>query len=256
MSLKVSGLSFGYKEKLILNNINFEVKKGELLSLLGPNGTGKTTLLKCINRINVPQKGIVTIDEKNIDELSPKELSHHLSYVPQSTHSMFPISVIDTVLMGRLPFIKFKVSSKDKEIVFNILERLNLNKLAFKSINQLSGGERQRVLIARAIAQEPQILLLDEPTSSLDMKNQLETLSLIKEIIKEKKLIAIMSIHDLNLATMFSDEFLMLKDSSAFVYGSSSKVITKENIKAVYGVDTIVNNFEDNKHVFLLKPNK
>ncbi|MEW9094785.1 MAG: ABC transporter ATP-binding protein [Clostridiaceae bacterium] len=256
MSLKVSGLSFGYKEKLILNNINFEAKKGELLSLLGPNGTGKTTLLKCINKINVPQEGIVTIDEKNIDELSPKELSHHLSYVPQSTHSMFPISVIDTVFMGRLPFIKFKVSSKDKEIVFNILERLNLNKLAFKSINQLSGGERQRVLIARAIAQEPEVLLLDEPTSSLDMKNQLETLSLIREIIKEKKLIAIMSIHDLNLATMFSDKFLMLKDSSAFVYGSSAKVITKENIKAVYGVDTVVNNFEDSKHVFLLKPNK
>lgn len=253
MSLKVNNLSFRYKNNLVLEGINFEVEKGELVSLLGPNGTGKTTLLKCINKINIPEKGSVLVENKEIANLTAKELACYLSYVPQSTHSTFPISVIDTVLMGRLPFMKFKVSPKDKKIVFDILEMMNLNKLAFKSVNQLSGGERQRVFIARAIAQEPQILLLDEPTSSLDMKNQLETLNLIKKVIKEKKLAALMSIHDLNIAAMFSDKNLMLKDSRVFAYGSCAEVITKENIKAVYGVDTIVNNFEGRRHVVLLK---
>lgn len=252
MSLKVNNLSFRYKNNLVLQGINFEVKKGELVSLLGPNGTGKTTLLKCINRINTPEEGSVVVDNKDTSKLSAKELAHYLSYVPQSTHSTFPISVIDTVLMGRLPFIKFKVNSKDKKIVFDILELMNLNELAFKSINQLSGGERQRVFIARAIAQEPQVLLLDEPTSSLDMKNQLETLNLIRNVIKEKNLAAIMSIHDLNIASMFSDKSLMIKDSRVFAYGSCAEVITRENIKSVYGVDTIVNELEGSQHVILL----
>ena len=252
MTLRVEKISFSYKDKKVLDNISFRVEPGELLGILGPNGVGKTTLLKCINKIHRPKSGEIYINNNRIDQLSEKSLAHHLSYVPQSGESNFPITVVDAVMMGRLPFLKFRVSAKDKSIVFDLLEKMSLVDMAFKPINQLSGGERQRVLIARAIAQEPKVILLDEPTSNLDVKHQLEVLTLVREIIKENNIAAVMTIHDLNLAGLFCDKVLMLKDKSVYAYGQCSDIINRDIIKAVYGVETIVHETLGRKQVMLL----
>lgn len=253
MKLKVDKLGFSYEKAPILKDISFETNSGEITCLLGPNGTGKTTLLKCINRILTPSSGEVFVDEILINKKTPKELAKIFSYVSQSTHTVFPISVIDTVLMGRVQNINFKVKEKDKQVVFDILEKMNLNNMAFKNINNLSGGERQRVFIAKAIAQNSPIILLDEPTSSLDMKNQLESLEIISTLVKEKDITVIMSIHDLNIASMYADKIIMLKNSQVFSFGETDQVINEYNIKQVFGVNTVVENIDGIKHVVLCK---
>lgn len=252
MGLKVNNLNFSYADKDILKDISLEVKPGEILGLLGPNGVGKTTLLKCINKILIPSSGEIFINGKRIDHLSEKNLAHHLSYVPQSTHSNFPVTVIDMIMIGRLPFMNFKVGRKDKDVVFNLLEEMGLSDMAFNPINRLSGGERQRVFIARAIAQEPKVILLDEPTSNLDMKHQVEILKLLKRTVINNKISAVMTIHDLNLAGMFCDKVVMLKDQHIYAYGFCREVITKSNIKAVYGVETEIHERNEKPHVLLI----
>lgn len=253
MGLKVRGVSFAYKKKEVLNDISFDVKSGELLGLVGPNGAGKTTLLKCINKILTPKCGDIYVNEQRADCLNERELAHYLSYVPQSTHSNFPISVLDTVMMGRFPYLSFKVTQKDKTMVFELLDQMGLTDMAFQQINRLSGGERQRVFIARAIAQEPQVILLDEPTSNLDMNHQLEMLKLLRKIIQKNKIAGVITIHDLNLASMFCDKILMLKDKQIYVYGAPQEVIDEATIKAVYDVNTEVYQREGKKHVILLE---
>ncbi|WP_027624011.1 ABC transporter ATP-binding protein [Clostridium lundense] len=253
MKLQVNKLGFSYEKTPILKNISFETNSGEITCLLGPNGTGKTTLLKCISRLITPSLGNVFVDGVLINKMKTKEISKLFSYVPQSTHSTFPISVIDIVLMGRVQSINFKVKEEDKQIVFNILEEMNLNNIAFKNINSLSGGERQRVFIAKAIAQQSPIILLDEPTSSLDMKNQLETLDIISSLAKEKNIMAIMSIHDLNIASMYADKIIMLKNCGVYASGNTEEVINEENIKQVYGVKAKVENRDEIRYTFLCK---
>lgn len=253
MGLKVENLYFSYKDKEVLKDISFEVKPGELLGLLGPNGVGKTTLLKCINKINKFKSGDVYVSGQNIENSRGKNFLHQISHVPQETHSNFPVTVVDMVMMGRLPFIDFSVKEKDKEIVFKLLKDMNLYDMAFKQINQLSGGERQRVFIARAIAQEPKVILLDEPTSNLDMRHSLDTLELLKKIIRSKKIAAVMTVHDLNIAGMFCDKGLMLKDQRTFAYGDCQDVITEGNIRDVYGVQVEVHHKKGRQHVMLLE---
>jgi len=255
MGLEVKNLNFSYTEKEVLKDISFSVKPGELMGLIGPNGVGKTTLLKCINKIHSPSKGEIIVEGQQVGQLSEASLAHHLSYVPQSTHSNFPITVVDMVMIGRLPFINFRVAQKDKTIVFKLLEEMGLGHMAFNSINRLSGGERQRVFIARAIAQEPKVILLDEPTSNLDMKHQIEILRLLKRTIIDNNIAAVMTIHDLNLAAIFCDKVLMLKDQTIHAYGPCQEVITEKNIELVYGVKTEVYERDGKQHVLLTDDN-
>lgn len=253
MSLQVKALSFAYQHNSILKNISFTVMPGQLLGLLGPNGVGKSTLLKCVAHLLPLQQGEITLFDTNIFILSIKERAKLISLVPQGAQHPFPISVVDTIMMGRMPYLNFKVTADDKNKVFEVLQLFDLEEFALKKMNELSGGERQQVLIARSIAQEPRLLLLDEPTSNLDLRNQIDVLQKISDIVKKKKLTAIMAIHDINLAVMFCDIIVLLKDQSIYAEGQSKEIITQENLWKVYGVETTIVEKQNRNHILLNK---
>lgn len=252
--LDIQHLAFAYEEKKrILNDISFLVDKGDVLGVLGPNGTGKTTMIKCINNILTPCGGDVFFQGKNVGEYSAKELAKIIAYVPQYASGFFDISVVDTVLSGRIPYAGTGYSEEDREIAFAIIEKMGLEKFAFRSIKAMSGGERQRVFIARALAQQPKIIILDEPTSSLDLKNQLFILNNIAQLAVENGMTIIMTIHDLNLASMYCNKTIMLKDGYVFAYGKTKDVLTETNVEAIYGVDTVITVEDGYKHIRLKK---
>jgi iron complex transport system ATP-binding protein len=236
LKLTINKLSFNYAGTQVLKDTEFELAVGQMLSIVGPNGSGKSTLLKCINRILKTKQNTVLIDGKDVTTLSLKELSKIMGYVPQSSASTFPFTVFDVVLMGRKPYIHWNLSDRDSEIVAEMLDFLGIGELSMRHFNELSGGEQQKVIIARALAQEPQILLLDEPTSSLDIKHQLEILCMLKSLTQSKERLVIVSMHDLNLASRFSDKILMLKKGSIYAMGTPEEVLTEESIEGVYGI--------------------
>ena len=242
LTLAINKLSFKYDGIQVLKDVELEVKLGEMLSIVGPNGSGKSTLLKCINRILKTQQNTVLIDGEDTSKLNLKELSKIMGYVPQSSTNTFPFTVFDIVLMGRKPYIHWSLSERDTEIVAEMMDFIGIGELAMRHYNELSGGEQQKVIIARALAQQPQILLLDEPTNSLDIKHQLEILCILKSLAKTKHCSVIVAMHDLNLASRFSDRMLMLKKGCIFTIGTPDAVLTEENIESVYGVKTQVTN--------------
>lgn len=254
MTLKIENLSFAYKtNQPVLENISLEVKTGEILGILGPNGTGKTTFIKCINKILQPQSGTVCFNKQNLLALKQEEIAKIIAYVPQYMNNFFPVTVLDTVMQGRLPYAGSDYSDEDKEIVFALLKQMDLEKFAFRNINELSGGERQRVFIARAMAQQPQIIILDEPTSSLDLHNQLFVLHTVENLAQRDNLLIVMTIHDLNLASMFCSKILMLKERHIFAYGTPQEVLTEQNVAEMYKVSTNITIADGYKHIRLLK---
>lgn len=254
MMLKINNISFSYRQdKKILDDISLDVNQGDVLGILGINGAGKTTFIKCINNIFSPDSGTVKVNGKDISSMTPKEIAQLIAYVPQYNGTFFNINVLDTVMMGRLPYAGRSYSKKDREIVYNILEKMNLEKFAFRSIREMSGGERQRVFIARALAQQPKIIILDEPTSSLDLHNQLFILKIIEDLAKRDNLTIIMIIHDLNLASMFCSKLVMLKEGKIFAQGNSADVLIEENISKVYKVSSKISIEDGYKHIRLLK---
>ena len=242
MKLILNKLSFNYNSIAALKDVDLEVDLNEVLSIVGPNGSGKTTLLKCIDRILKPNQGAVLIDGTDVTNIRLGELSKIIGYVPQTSTSTFPFTVFDVVLMGRRPYVRWSVSERDREIVTEILKFLGISELAARHLNELSGGEQQKVIVARALAQQPQILLLDEPTSNLDIKHQLEVLGIIKDLTRTRQLSVIMAMHDLNLASRFSDKMVLLKQGCIFAVGTPESVLTEENIESVYGVKSHVTN--------------
>lgn len=203
MMLEISNLKFSYKNKDIFNQIDFNLESNEILSILGPNGVGKTTLLKCINRILKPQGGSILVENQDIMNIKRTEIAKKLGYVPQRNETV-RITVFDAILLGRKPHIKWDISNKDISLVNSAMKKLNMEDLSLRYLDELSGGELQKVGIARAIVQEPKILLLDEPTSSLDLKNQQEILYLLSEIVDGHDVSVIMTMHDINSALRFS----------------------------------------------------
>lgn len=240
LKLEINNLCFRYNGFPALEDVKLTLGPGELLGIVGPNGSGKSTLLKCINRILKTEKNSVLIDGRDVGTIGFKELAKLLGYVPQSSRNIFPFTVFDIVLMGRRPYIQWNLGNKDKEIVAKILDYLGIGDLAMRYFNELSGGEQQKVIIARALAQQPEILLLDEPTSSLDIKHQLEILCLLRSLTQTNRYAVVISIHDLNLACRFSDRMLMIKDGRIFAVGNPASVVTEENIEAVYGIKSRV----------------
>ncbi|WP_292468921.1 ABC transporter ATP-binding protein [Methanolobus sp.] len=243
MILEVEGVEFQYKSKEVLKDIKFELKRNEILSILGPNGVGKTTLLKCMNAILKPKKGAVLIENEDVLKLEQIEIARRMGYVPQRCEPA-RLTAFDAILLGRMPHMKWNISTKDVMLVESTIKKLHLEDMALRYIDELSGGELQKVGIARAIAQNPKLLLLDEPTSSLDLKNQLEILDTIRDVVSKENVSAIMTMHDLNLAFRYSDKFLFLKNGTIFAAGSISD-ITPQIIHEVYGVPVTIQNYMD-----------
>lgn len=234
--LKVDNLSFGYEKgkKNILNNISFELNQGQFLAILGNNGAGKSTLMKCINRIFQPQSGSVTIDGTDISQLNKKELAQKIAYVAQNNNPTHTL-VYDAIMLGRKPYIKWGITQNDEKVVEKVMNMLNLNEFATRYLDELSGGEVQKVMLARALAQEPKYLLLDEPTSNLDPNNQHEMLHIISKIRNDENIGAAIIIHDLNHAMSHCDKFLFLKDSKVYSFGGV-ETVTAESIGDVYNL--------------------
>jgi len=247
--VKIKELIFGYNEKVVLDHLSFEVSKGEILAILGPNGSGKTTLLKCLNMLLKP-KGSFFIESFDISKLNEKEIAKFVGYVPQMHSPAFPYKVIDIVVSGRTPYLGFSTPTKqDYDYAYNVLNKLGLKHLVDKPYTQLSGGELRLVLIAKALVQQPKVLLLDEPTSHLDLKNRLMVLKILREITSED-ITVIMSEHDPNIASIFSDKILLMCNGKVVGYGRPRNVLNKENIAKVYGVDVVIMERGEYRYIF------
>ena len=235
MKLKVKNVEFGYNSTLVLEGVSMDLDSSEIIGIVGPNGAGKSTLIRCIDRILTPRGGTILLDENDISNMTRMEIAKRMGYVPQTTTRVFPATVFDTVLMGRRPHLGWKSSDTDVDKVLEILELLGIMEFAMRDFNEISGGQQQKVLIARALAQEADILLLDEPTSNLDIRHQLEVMEIMTNIVHRKKISAVMAIHDLNLATRYTTRILMLNGGRIFAVGDPESVLTAENIRRAYG---------------------
>lgn len=243
MKINVKNLGFAYPEKTVLTGIDFELGHSEIMCVVGPNGCGKSTLLKCMESILTPQQGEILLNDTDIRILPQFKIAQTLGYVPQSVNPAFSSTVFDFVLLGRTPYSAWRISDKDIDIVIDVLILMALDDLALTEFNLLSGGQRQQVLIARALAQQPEALLLDEPTSALDIAHQLEVMDILSSLAKTKGISIIMVVHDLNLASRYADRIIMMKSGKIHSKGTPSEVITRENIASVYGVDSIVEKY-------------
>ncbi len=252
MRLIIDGIEFGYASTSVLKDITLDANGPQLLSIIGPNGVGKSTLIHCINRILSPRKGTVFIDGDNVGETSLKDLAKKVGYVPYTASDTFPLSVVDTVLMGRHPHASYGSLDKDLDIVFETLKLLGIDDLAMRPFNELSAGQHQKVMLARGLVQEPEILLLDEPTSNLDIKHQMEVTRILRDLSQEKGILVIMISHDLNIAAKYSDNMIMLSQGSIYAIGTPSEVLTKENVKAVYDVESEIIDSHGRPHLVML----
>jgi iron complex transport system ATP-binding protein len=242
VTLTIDDIDCAYGSVEILKGINFKVKSGQFLGILGPNGSGKTTLLKSISKVLKPKKGAILIDDKDIYKMKNLDLARQMAVVPQTSPVSFDFTSLEVVLMGRNPHMtRFKMEGKsDLDIAKNAMKLTRTWEFADRPITELSGGERQRVIIARALTQEPKILLLDEPTTHLDISNQLEILDLIKQLSEEKNMLVVAVFHDFNLAARYCDSIILMKKGKIVAVGDADGTLTAENVKEVFSVDTLV----------------
>jgi iron complex transport system ATP-binding protein len=238
MFFEVNGIKFAYRSRQVLNDVSLTVKKDDVVSILGPNGVGKTTLIKCISKVLTPKAGSVFIEGSNLHKMNKKDIARNIGYVSQRSETS-RTTVFDSVLLGRKPHFEWDITEKDIRLAGKVLHLLGLDELALKYVDEISGGEYQLVQIARVLVQQPKVILLDEPTSSLDLSNQHLIMHLIRNIVKKNHMAAIMIIHDLNLAIRHSDKFILMKDGRVYSAGGH-EIITPENIKAVYNIDAYV----------------
>lgn len=248
MKLIVDNLSFSYKETDALERVCFSLSKGEITAIIGPNGSGKSTLLKCLDRILRYKKGKVELDGEDLLNISSDRLSRKIAYVPQREQYLMPINVFDAVMLGRKPHIKWSITNEDITLVSEMLQRLDLTDYAMRSVQALSGGQQQRVALARALCQQPEILLLDEPTANLDLHQQIKIMEHLTDLAKEG-IIVIITIHDINLAMQFCHRALMLENGRLFANGGR-EVFTRQNISKLFQTD--VELLENGEHVFVV----
>jgi iron complex transport system ATP-binding protein len=242
--MAVEDLHFSHRQSLtsVLKGVTFAAERGKLTAVLGANGSGKTTLFRCITGLWKPQKGDISFEGKSIRDFRHSERARIIALVPQEHEPPFPYSVLEAVIMGRVVHVGLfsNPSRHDRRKAEEAVERVGIGHLRSRPYTKISGGERQLVLIARALAQESPVRLLDEPTSHLDFKNQILVLRKIKEIVQEKAVTALMTIHDPNLATLFSDNVVMLNDGCVLSQGAPHEVVNEHNLSGVYGIDVCV----------------
>ncbi len=242
MLIEINNLKFTYSSRnsFSLDIDSWNIKKGNFTFLLGPNGSGKSTLLKILTRILNCYSGTIKLKNKEINSYKRKDYAKLIAYVPQSILTIFPYSVYETVMMGRTPYLNTMgfETNEDKKIVNEILELLEITHLRKKGINEISGGELQRVIIAKALAQNPEILLLDEPNAHLDIEHQITIFNLLNKLKKDKGLTILAVSHDLNLAGIYADEIAFFVDGRIIKSGPKNLIFTIDNIKHVFHVDT------------------
>ena len=235
--LEIKDITFRYSRRapLILDNINLTLEKGEIGILLGKNGSGKTTLFKNILGIEKPESGSISYDGKDLLRLSRRERAGYIAYVPQDIQ-FGDLTVYDTVLMGRMAYFGLRAGKEDEKITEEVLNDMGLTELASRNANELSGGERQKIAIARALVQEPKLLIFDEPTGNLDIANEQLILKEAKKVAKEKEIGILTSLHDLNQALDLGTKFFLIKEGK-IVYSGGSEIVTKEVIKEIFNAD-------------------
>lgn len=238
MILSVDELSFYYGNREVLHEVSFWATERSCVSVLGPNGAGKTTLIKCLCKVLDPQAGGVSLDGRSLLDLSGREMAKRIAYVPQST-PVARMNVFDAVLLGRKPHLSGGVSTHDLAVVADVIASIGLEPLAMRKLSAISGGEFQKVQIARALAQDPRILLLDEPCNNLDMANQHRVMRIVRDLVDRSALTAIMSMHDVNLAAQYSDRFLFMAEGKVLAYGGA-EIITGDLLYEVYGMEAEV----------------
>lgn len=259
--LNIDGLSGGYhSQQTIINNVSFNIERGEFLGIIGPNGSGKSTLLKFMSRVLPPAKGMITLEGSDINRMDLKVFCRQVAFVGQDTIINFSFTAEELVLMGRIPHLRrlqFE-TRRDISIARNSLSLTDTLELKEKFIDELSAGERQRVIIAKALAQEPILLLLDEPTSHLDIGHQIQILNLLKKLNREKNLTIVIVLHDLNLASEYCNRLILLNQGAIFQKGEAQEVLTYQNIEKVYKTLVIVekNPISLKPHIMLFCGNK
>ncbi len=252
MKINLKKLDFGYQaNNLVLNQISFDFDRPEFICILGPNGVGKSTLIHCMNKILKPTGGVIMIDDKEINNVRLKDLSKRMGYVPNATEDSFPMTVMDTVMVGLPGDCRFSIRSEDIRKVRDVLRLLDVEDLAMCNFNELSAGQHQKIMIARGLVREPEVLLLDEPTSNLDIKHQIEVTKLLSQLPARKKMTVIMISHDINITAKFTDRIILMANGGIYAVGTPKEVLTRENLATVYGVDADVVEINGRPHVIL-----
>ena len=248
--LNIQDLHFRYSRsgRPVLNGASLELKQGEVGILLGKNGSGKTTLFKNILGIEKPERGGISFEGENLLRMNRRERARRIAYVPQHIH-FGDLSVLDSVLMGRVSYFGMKASREDYEVVEKILEDMQLQDFAHRSAEALSGGEKQKIAIARAMAQEPKLMVFDEPTGNLDIANEQLIIEEAKRLAREKNISILSSLHDLNQALYFGDRFFFMKDGTV-KYAGGKEIVTEEVIKDIFDIDVKI--VEINKQIVIL----
>ena len=254
--LRINDLDFQYSEDLkILHGINLTLDSPGLICIIGPNGVGKSTLVKCINRLLKPTSGEVTIDGAPVSEYPPKELAKKVAYVPATSSDDFSMSVMDTVMMGRHPYHRFGSTKEDLHIVYEVLKELNITHLALRNYDELSAGQHQKVALARGLAQSTDILILDEPTANLDVRHQVQVTELMRDIAHNKGITVLMISHDLNVSCKFADRLIVMAyPGIIYRIGTPKEVISEDLIRYVYGMNSKIVDDCGRPHVILQNP--
>ncbi len=252
MKIDLNGLEYGYDPKEpVLKGIDISFDEPEFVCIMGPNGVGKSTLIHCINKILKPTGGTVLLDGRDVSGMKLKEVAEHLGYVPATSEDSFPLTVVDTVMVGLQNDYRFGTTKDDLAKVYDALRLMRIEHLAMRNFNELSAGQHQKVVLARGLVRTPPAVLLDEPTSNLDIKHQIEVTKVLSRLPREKGMIVVMISHDINITAKYADRIVMIHDGRIFADGTPSEVLTKENIRTVYGVDADIIDVGGRPHVIL-----
>lgn len=252
IKIELRDLHFGYDpDKPVIRGVNLTFDKPEFVCIMGPNGVGKSTLIHCINKILKPTGGEVLINGKNVKDMKLKEVASYLGYVPATSQDSFPLTVVDTVMVGLQNDMRLGTTKEDLEKVRETLKLMKIENLAMRNFDELSAGQHQKVVLARGLVRSPPCVLLDEPTSNLDINHQLQVTKVLSELPAKKGMLVIMISHDINITAKYAQRIVMLHDGVVYADGPAEKVLTKENIRTVYNVDSDVVMINGRPHVVL-----